>query len=176
MNRRTSHDWHMLFVLAGLGVLLFAGCEQAFDGPESDRTVITRERFRAIETLELKEAKDRQSRRADVNDVPAREFALTLEQCRALTLENNLDLKVQLISPAIAAEKVTEQEAQFEAAFFSNMGYGKTDTPVASSLDIAGSKLDYSYADLGVRVPLQTGGTVTFDLVDNRTKTDSLYS
>jgi outer membrane protein TolC len=91
-------------------------------------------------------------------------------------MENNLDLKVQLISPAIAAERVSEEEARFEAAFFSNIGYTKADTPVATTLDIAGSKVDYSSADLGVRVPLRTGGTVTFDLADRRTKTDSLFS
>lgn len=137
------------------------------------------EQFRAIETLDLSKARDQQSGRVDVNDVntvPAKEMTLTLEQCRAMTLENNLDLKVQLISPAIAAEKVSEQEAQFEAAFFSNVRYGKTDTPVASYIDIAGSQLDYSSTDLGVRVPLQTGGTITFDMLDNRTKTDSSYS
>jgi len=91
-------------------------------------------------------------------------------------LENNLDLKVQLISPAIAAERVSEQEAAFEAAFFSNMTYAKSDTPVASLIDISGSKVDYSYMDLGVSMPLRTGGTVTFDLADNRIKTDSIYS
>jgi len=158
---------------------LLAGCEQFFDDGESGRVKITPQKLRDVETLELKEAEDGKGGRADVNDVnqaPPKELSLTLEECRALTLENNLDLKVQLISPAIAAEKVTEQEAQFESAFFSNLRYGKTDTPVASFLDIAGSSLDYSSTDLGVRVPLQTGGTVTFDLADTRTKTNSLYS
>ena len=158
---------------------LLAGCEQVCDDGKSDAINFAPERFRAVETLELSKAKDQRNNRADVNDVnavPAKELALTLEQCRAMTLENNLDLKVQLISPAIAAEKVSEQEAQFEAAFFSNLRYGKTDTPVASLLDIAGSQLDYSSTDLGVQVPLQTGGTITFDLADTRTKTDSLFS
>jgi outer membrane protein TolC len=158
---------------------LLAGCEQVFDDHKSDRVSFPPERFRAVETLDLARAEDQQNGRTDVNDAnqtPAKELSLTLEECRALTLENNLDLKVQLISPAIAAEKVSEQEAQFEAAFFSNVRYGKTDTPIASSLDIAGSSVDYSSTDLGVQVPLQTGGTVTFDLADNRTKTDSLFS
>ncbi len=158
---------------------LLAGCEQFFDDKESGRVKIAPERLRNVETLELKEAPEQKNGRTDVNDAnqtPAKELSLTLEECRAMTLENNLDLKVQLISPAIAAEKVSEQEAKFEAAFFSNLRYGKTDTPVASFIDIAGSSLDYSSADLGVQVPLQTGGTVTFDLADNRTKTNSIYS
>jgi len=158
---------------------LVAGCEQFGGGQESHGVKIPPERFRDIEMIELKKAKEQENGRPDVNDAnqaPAKELSLTLEECRALTLENNLDLKVQLISPAIAAEKVSEQEAKFEAAFFSNLRYGKTDTPVASFIDIAGSKLDYSSTDLGVQVPLQSGGTVTFDLIDNRTKTDSIYS
>jgi hypothetical protein len=156
--------------------MLLAGCEQFFGDGDSQQVKIAPRRLRQIETLELQEAKDEEQDRADVNEVPAKELELTLEQCRALTLENNLDLKVQLINPAIAAERVSEQEAAFEAAFFSNLTYAKTDTPVATTLDIAGSQVDYSYADLGVRVPLRTGGTITFDLADNRTKTDSIFS
>ncbi len=178
MNR-LWHRWHRFVVFVGLAAVLLAGCEQFFDRHESRGVKIPPERLQDIETLELKEAEEQENGRTDVNDVnqaPAKELPLTLEECRALTLENNLDLKVQLISPAIAAEKVSEQEAQFEAAFFSNLRYGKTDTPVASSIEIAGTSVDYSTTDLGVQVPLQTGGTVTFDLIDNRTKTDSIYS
>jgi outer membrane protein len=94
-----------------------------------------------------------------------------------MTLANNLDLKVQLINPSIAAEKVSEQEAQFEAAFYTNSTFSKTDTPVASFLDeISGSQVSYFSTDLGVQVPLKTGGTVTFDLADSRADTGSPYS
>ncbi|MFH1719746.1 MAG: TolC family protein [Planctomycetota bacterium] len=176
MSRRFSYRWYWVVVLAGVGVVLLAGCEQLSGDESSSSPRIPQARFRQVETLELQEAKEDGEEMADVNEAPAKELELTLEQCRALTLENNLDLKVQLVSPAIAAEKVSEQEAQFEAAFFSNAGYVKTDTPVASVLDIQGSNVNYTYADLGVRMPLRTGGTVTFDLADNRTKTDSIYS
>jgi outer membrane protein TolC len=132
---------------------------------------------RQIETLELQEAGKEEKAPPDVNQVPPEELELTLEQCRALTLENNLDLKVQLINPAIAAEKVSQQEAQFEAAFYSNMTFSKTDTPTASFLDeISGSKVDYISTGLGVEVPLRTGGTINFDLADSRAKTGSPFS
>jgi outer membrane protein TolC len=37
--------------------------------------------------------------------------------------------------------------------------------------------MDYTYADLGVRVPLRTGGTVTFNMIDTRSKMDTeIYS
>jgi len=176
MNKRFSPKWYWFVVFVGFELVLLTGCEP-FPGDEKFYEIkIAPEKLRQVETLELQEAKTEENHRIDANEVPPKELKLNLEQCRALTLENNLDLKVQLISPAIAAERVSEQEAAFEAAFFSNMTYAKSDTPVASLIDISGSKVDYSYMDLGVSMPLRTGGTVTFDLADNRIKTDSIYS
>ena len=174
------HLWFVVF--AGLGLFLLAGCEPRLPSIGGDEQFyeikIPPKKLRQVETLDLEQMKDEEKEQADVNEVrgPPEKLEFTLEQCRALALENNLDLKVQLISPAIAAERVSEEEAKFEAAFFSNIGYTKTDTPIATILDIAGSKVDYSYTDLGVRVPLRTGGTVTFDLADRRTKTDSTWA
>ena len=154
--------------------LLLTGCEP-FPGDEKFYEVkIAPEKLRQIETLELQEARTEENHRADANELPPKELKLNLEQCRALTLENNLDLKVQLISPAIAAERVGEEEAAFEAAFFSNTTYSKRDTPTVTALEaISGSKVSNLYTDLGVRIPLRTGGTVTFDLADSRTNTDA---
>ena len=155
-------------------LILLTGCE-SFPGDEEFYEIkIPPEKLREIEMLQLEEAKDEKKEEPDVNEVPPEELELTLEQCRALTLANNLDLKVQLISPAIAAERVSEEEARFEAAFFSNLSHAKSDTPVVSRLEeLTGSQVDYGRTELGVQVPLRTGGTVTFDLVDNRTKTDA---
>ena len=180
MSKIILLKWFRPVVVAGLGLILLAGCEQFAGNEDSYQTRIAPEKTRRIETLELQEAEDEEKAPADVNDaneVPPKELELTLEQCRALTLENNLDLKVQLINPALAAERVSEQEAQFEAAFYSNLTYSKSDTPTASFLDeISGSQVDYTSTNLGVQVPLRTGGTVTFDLADSRAKTGSFYS
>ncbi|MHC4098967.1 MAG: TolC family protein [Planctomycetota bacterium] len=178
MNNQLSTARYWLVVFVGFGLFLLAGCEQMPAGEQYYEIKIPPEKLRQIETLDIEKAKVDESDRPDVNEAeaPPEKLEFTLEQCRALAMENNLDLKVQLISPAIAAERVSEEEARFEAAFFSNIGYTKADTPVASTLDIAGSKVDYSSSDLGVRVPLRTGGTVTFNLADRRTKTDSIFS
>jgi len=154
--------------------LLLTGCEQ-FPGDEKFYEIkIAPEKLRQVEKLELQEAKTEENHRIDANEVPPKELKLNLEQCRALTLENNLDLKVQLISPAIAAERVDEEQAAFEAAFSTNLLFSKTDTPSASLFDvISGSQVDYTRTGLGVQVPLRTGGTVTFDLADSRIKTDA---
>ncbi len=176
MNKRLTLRLRYFVVFVIFALILSPGCTP-FPGNERFYEVtIEPEKLRQIETLELQEAEVEDVNYPDVNEAPLGELELTLEQCRALTLENNLDLKVQLMSPAIAAERVDEEQAAFEAAFFSNTTYSKTDTPVASTLDISGSKVNYLYTDLGVQVPLRTGGTVTFDLADNRTKTDSIYS
>jgi outer membrane protein TolC len=171
------HRRHRFVVLVGLALISLAGCEGFFGSDDDYAVEIAPERFHHIEALELQEAAEEvEDPVADVNEEPAKELMLTLEQCRALTLGNNLDLKVQLINPAIAAERVSQEEARFEAAFTASGGYGKTDTPQPSTLDISGSNVDYSYSGLGVNVPLRTGGTVTFDIADNRTKTDSIWS
>lgn len=150
---------------------LISGCD-LFSKKDPYALQIPPERFRKVETLELKEAKPEEQVRDinDVNEPPAKELELRLEQCRALTLENNLELKVQLISPAIAAERVSEEEARFESVFFSNVSYDKTDTP--SSTTLVGTERENSNTDLGVRVPLRTGGTITFDYVSARSKTN----
>ena len=177
MNKQLSIVMYWFVVVVGFGLFLLAGCESDYGRPAGEEYYeikIPPEKLRQIETLDL--AKAEKSDRPDVNEVkvPPEELELTLEQCRALAMENNLDLKVQLISPAIAAERVSEEEARFEAAFFSNIGYTKTDMPGVSYLDdITGSQRDYASTDLGVQVPLRTGGTVTFNLADRRTKTNA---
>ncbi|UCG48731.1 MAG: TolC family protein, partial [Phycisphaerales bacterium] len=177
MNRIFLHRRHLITVVLGLTLISLSGCLDYLTSDGPTRVPIPPQRLREIEPLELKEAKEQEKGLViDVNEAPAEEITLTLEQCRALTLGNNLDLKVQLINPAVAAEGVSQERAKFEALFTANAGIGKTDTPVPSTLDIAGSNVDFSYEGLGVSVPLRTGGTLRFDFADNRTKTDSIFS
>jgi len=163
-----------IFIFA-FGFIALPGCKEYFLGEPFYEIKVEPEKLRQIETLDLEQAKDEEKQKARPNDDPPEVLELTLEKCRALALENNLDLKVQLISPAIAAERVSEEEARFESAFFSNVSYGKTDRPEKSTR-LQGRSTDSSYVDLGVRVPLRTGGTVTFDLADRRVKTDVGFS
>ncbi len=174
MSKRFSliSYWFIYFVTFSL--ILLTGCEP-FPGDEKFYEIkIAPEKLRQVETLELQEAKTEENHRIDANEAPPKELKLNLEQCRALTLENNLELKVKLIEPTIYAEQVSEQEAAFEAAFFSNLRYSMTDTPRASELDqISGLQSERFSTGLGVEVPLRTGGDVTFNLADIRTETDA---
>ncbi len=87
--------------------------------------------------------------------IPAIE--LTLEQVRAATLANNLDLKIELIDPAIAQRSLDAERAKFEATFFGSAAYSisETETGVSSTSN--------SY-EAGVEAPLHTGGSVTVGL------------
>jgi outer membrane protein TolC len=90
-----------------------------------------------------------------------------------MTLTNNLDLKVQLIAPAIAAQRVSEEEAKFESSFFSNLSYNDIRRPGEVLVSQASAYKSFG-VDLGVEVPLRTGGKLTFDVADNRTRTNSV--
>jgi hypothetical protein len=139
-------------------LLLLPGCEP-FPGDEKFyKVTVPPQKLREVETLQLQPAKNDEPNRPDPNLAAPDQLELTLEQCRALAMENNLELKVQLISPSIAAQRVSEEESRFEAAFFSNLAYVKTDNPVATQFDLVGSQVDASSMDFGVQVPLQTGG------------------
>jgi outer membrane protein len=167
---------YKLIFLFCLGIFFISGCAQPESTDSYSAGIVKSRDLHEIETLELQKKEVEEPKPAEAN-VPAPEkVELTLEQCRALALENNLDLKIQLINPAIAAERISQEEARFEAAFSGSTTFVKNNTPVASTLDISGSNVEYMSSNLGVSMPLRTGGTVSFNAVDNRTKTDSSYS
>jgi len=156
------------------GFTTVAGCRKQYAREKFYEIKVRPEKLRQVETLELKQTRVEPNKPPDVNELPPKELELTLEQCRAMALENNLDLKVELINPAIAAKRVSEEEARFESSFTSSMTFSKTDSPSPSYLgDISGSQVENLRTDLGVSVPLRGGGTVNFDVADNRTETNA---
>ncbi|MCD6394789.1 MAG: hypothetical protein J7M40_14955, partial [Planctomycetes bacterium] len=170
MSKNSAERISILIVVALL-LATVSGCTRLRKKDRFREIKVPGEKLRQIETLDLKDMKAEVATPAEPNAAPP-ELTLTLEDARVLALQHNLDLKVQLLAPTIAAEAVNAEEAKFEWAFFSNATFAKTDRPQATDISLAGSQVDYSSVDLGVQMPLQTGGTVTFDLADNRTKTD----
>lgn len=146
------------------------------------------ERFRSIDTMSLDDSRvegDLPKTRDEVtesdleslrkNRFEGREsLEISIEEVRAWTIRNNLDIQVVLVDPTIANQSVSESEAAFEAVFFTNINRNSFDTPTSSTL--AGSQVDTTSYDLGVRVPLRTGGNVTVNFPFNRTKTDNIFS
>ncbi|MCK4957985.1 MAG: TolC family protein [Planctomycetes bacterium] len=174
MNKRCYLRWFSFALLTAAVLVLQAGCEQVPYGSEFYEYTAPPDKLRQIEPLDLKEMTNHKDAQPDANEPPPAELMLTLEDCRAGALANNLSLKVELISPTIAAAGVSAEEAKFEWAFFSNIRHNKTDTPTSTTL--TGSKRDNSNVDLGVEVPLRTGGNLRFDVIDGRTKTNNSFS
>ncbi len=175
----------VLYMLSGLILLCcipVSGCYQFFSFKNNNTYKETQEKLQQIDTLELIEAKEAETEvdktvNEDMDEKAPAEVKLSLEECRALTLENNLDLKVQLINPAISAENVTQEVARFEAVFTANAYYYEYNTPIASYLDeISGYSGNTINTDLGVKIPLRSGGTIKFNLVDEKTKSLNLIN
>jgi outer membrane protein TolC len=165
--------------LTSCAAVLLAGCQERITDYDLARAAMASQNVREVAPLELEEVDPNAAPTPEPNAPPPETMELSLEQCRALALENNLQLKADLIGPAIAAEALSEEEAKFEASFFANASYLKTDQPSGKVIDIGDgilvpvitpSQSERINADLGVRVPLRTGGTVTFDLADGRTE------
>ena len=161
-------------------ILIFflpSGCAQ-FNGGWDDISpgAADSEKLHQVEVLELKKAGPEENPGTEMAIPAPAKLALSLEECRAMVIENNLDLKVQLIEPAIAVERVGVEEAKFEATFSAGINYFKNNTPVASTLDIEGSEIEGLGARLGVTIPLRSGGEVNVNLADNAIETDSTFA
>ncbi len=105
---------------------------------------------------------------------PPESLDLTLAEVRAAALANNLDLKVELLSPSTSQSIVDEEEAKFEALFFGSAQHQVLDSPTAVGTE--GTEATIDSFDLGVRIPLRTGGTVTIDLPFSRVATNNPFS
>lgn len=84
---------------------------------------------------------------------------LSIAEVRALSLSNNLDLRVQLVAPDIARTTITEEEAKFNSVFYAN--YSQNNQNVANQLQTQ-QGVFAEQAQVGIRMPLATGGTVSF--------------
>jgi outer membrane protein TolC len=156
-------------------------CSSPFQTVDADYGVrVGLERLRTIEPLDLERSvanpgADQMPEPGAVNAFAGMERkTLSLEECRALALQHNLDLRVALINPTTSELRLTEEEAAFEALF--NAGYtrSETDQPTSSNLD--GSQTRRDAYNLGVSIPLRSGGTVDFSLPFSRFQTDNIFS
>ncbi len=165
---------YIFIVFSCLSMILITGCTNQRESDTYFPTHVNSRDLHQIQPLEL-QRKGEEPEPSEANVPPPAKLDLSLEECRAMALENNLDLKIQLIEPAIAAERISQEEARFESTFYSNITYNKTNNPPVSYYDqISGSRGESTNTDLGVQVPLRTGGQVTFDMADSRRNSDAL--
>jgi outer membrane protein len=126
--------------------------------------------FRTIEPLDLASAETAPPRPIDEAEIAAAEegaimqrpfperLELPIDEIRAAALAHNLELRAELVRPAIAAADVAAEEAKFEATIVA--GYRRNDAGLVTNLE-TGTPLSQDRFDLGVEVPLATGGTIS---------------
>jgi outer membrane protein TolC len=160
-----------------------AGCQSPADRYGLHELGVSPQQIHEIDPLELPKAEP-QSVTPETRQAVPENIELSLEQSRALALENNLQLKTALIGPAIAGAQLNAEEAKFEAAFFADVQYLQSEIPLGGAIQIPGtttllpvvqtSQTERVTEDLGVRLPLRTGGTLTFDVFDAQTETKNM--
>ncbi|MFM9995134.1 MAG: TolC family protein [Phycisphaerales bacterium] len=104
----------------------------------------------------------------------AESVELSLEQCRASALEHNLDLRVALVDPTIAATRLSEEEAAFEATFTTRALWSQTDSPTSSTLNDA--QAEFGTLEPAVTIPLRTGGSASISLPMTRNETNNAFA
>lgn len=164
-------------VLSVLWVL--GGCIDSFGKGGTGEVVVPTARLRDIDATDMRAfaatAPSTQPIAATAPTTkPLEQVKLTVAECRQLALQNNLDLKVDLLNPTISREGISEEEAKFEALFTGSANYRRTDSPTSSRL--SSSQGETFSTDAGVELPLRTGGSVKFDVPLSRSETNNEFS
>ena len=164
-------------------LLTMAGCANPLWPASDDYGASPRfDRLRNIEPLDLQSAAKPAPppEEAERIEPPAdiwgegEEAEISIEQARAEALRNNLDIRVALVDPAIAAEAVSVEEAAFESAFTLRANYADADTPTSSTLSSARS--ESMFIEPGVRIPLLSGGTANVSFPVTRSETNNAFA
>lgn len=176
MNKPGIPRYLLCIILLGIMLLTCSGCSLLFPKREDlqGRKVLPQEKLHKVAPLELPKAKEQKQPIVDINETPAESLDLTLEQCRAMALQNNLELQATLVNPSIAAERVKEQRAIFEATFTGSASKRKWDDPFISDLSgLQGTQGEQDNLTAGVSQPLVAGGTASVSLTDVLTETNA---
>jgi len=163
-------------ILLIMGTLL-AGCSRDFGAGGTGELVVPQSELRQIKSTQMElisTTRPTTSTAITTQPAAAPKVEMTIEQCRQIALANNLDLRVELLAPAIARTLVNEEQARFESVFTTDLQYAKLDQPAASQL--TGTQISDFRATPGVRVPLRTGGELTFSLPMERSSTNNTFA
>ena len=168
--------------------ILAIGCKGPFADTDYTKNVGNEQNLRQIEPLDLTkqstEAKKLEepesaeepesTKESQDTPTPPESLDLTVEQCRAIAIANNLSLKVSLINPTIARQDITAAEARFESLFAIDVSYSKTDSP---TVDLTSGVQTESGTILpSFKIPLRTGGTIDLSMPINRYDTDNTFN
>jgi outer membrane protein TolC len=164
-KRRTG--WKPVSRLGVFAAIIIAcsfvsGCFQDAGIGGTGELVIPHEQLRQIDSLDLHNSIAATRPSTQPAGPPPSEMSLAIEECRRMALMNNLDLQVQLFTPAIAHTSLTAAEAQFEAVFFASLNGASSRTPTGPNT--VAPRTDEVGGDVGLTIPLQTGGSIRLDV------------
>jgi outer membrane protein len=178
MNKPCISHLPLWSIILGTVLLTSTGCflfptNQDLHG----RRVVPPETLHKVAPLQRPKAKAQKQPIIDVNETPVETLELTLEQCRAMALQNNLELRATLINPSIAAEQVKEERARFEATFTASASKRKWDRPFMNQLSgLQGTQGERDSLSVGLNQPFVSGGTVSLSVTDVLTETNAINS
>src|SRR5512139_2445278 len=92
-------------------------------------------------------------------------MSISLEECIARALRDNLGVAIQVLNPEISAEALNQAEAKFVPTLSLSARAANTENASYSYLDSAQSLIDktQNYTFLNASQPLPTGGTLSLD-------------
>jgi len=102
---------------------------------------------------------------------------LTLKDCIAQALKENLDLQVQMTSPELAMQNKLLRDAIFIPKLEVELATSESNSPTSDALQGADISTRERFAlNLGLSQRLAIGGDLSITLNNSRTKTNSIYS
>ena len=174
---------------AGLACAVMSACVGPLAPRDTDRGLrVPTERVRTASVLDLESFKQPPVTKPTdatlgTNVVPERPdsrltgtttIELTIEQARVAALRNNLNLQVALRGPGIASASLAAEEAKFQAVLRASVDWQNNDNP---SLFITQPNQQQNVqGNMGVDIPLRTGGRVSVDLTESWNKTPSNFA
>ena len=178
MNKPCISHLPLWSIILGTVLLISDGCLPFPSNRDlHGRIVVPPEKLHKVAPLQLPKAKEQKQPIIDVNEIPAETLELTLEQCRAMALQNNLELQATLINPSIAAEQVKEERARFEATFTASASKRKWDQPFMNELSgLQGIQGERDSLSVGLNQPFVSGGTASLSVTDVLTETNASNS
>lgn len=152
---------------------ILKSCRDPFTTYNDERGFVVDERtLRSASVLHLEKDEDPDDASMPVDEAFAEKrddeapLEISIEQCRAWTLANNLDLQVAMIDPKIADTTIKEEEARFESVFLADISGADADP--GEAVVFRDQFVRPFTLEPGVEIPLRSGGTVGVSLPVSR--------